>query len=614
VASGVTSGRKKNLNLKKIIPKYILYTILFCFILLICGRHSYSQEIKPPKISKINLLGNSYFSDAQLLNMLVSKPGVIYTIEQFNLDLKNIIRNYGQAGYLDAKITFVTDEYSFDSSLITISAGIDEGKQSTIGEIVFEGNKVFKAKYLRDIMYTKPGKVFDTGTLNGDIAQFLNVYEKRGYTFASINVKDIEVYNDNGSQKLRIIIRIDENEKIKINKVVIEGNTSTNEGVIQREVRLGKNNTITKDNIIDIKRRLENLGYFESVEQPKIYKYKSSTVLNIKVKEGNTNTFDGIVGYVPASSSDSSLGGYFTGIVNLSLRNLFGTGRRIDARYEKVVRSTQELELKYQEPWILGLPVNANIGFLQRIEDSTYIKRDLNLKADALLSRHFTLSALLNIERVIPSLIVNNNAFSIFDSRLLSTGVEIKFDSRDFVYNPYSGILYKTGYSVGQKKIYNAASFPNQNIPNNFTVQRGTIDLDFYHSFFRRQSILIGLHGVDVRSPKYEDADFFRIGGTYTVRGYREGQFLASEAAWSNIEARYSLSRKSFASLFYDIGYYVKPADDIRRIPSQKGLIYGYGLGIRIETGLGIFGISYALGKGDSILEGKIHFGIINDF
>ena len=54
--------------------------------------------------------------------------------------------------------------------------------------------------------------------------------------------------------------------------------------------------------------------------------------------------------------------------------------------------------------------------------------------------------------------------------------------------------------------------------------------------------------------------------------------------------------------------------DGLFNIPVQEGFIFGYGLGIRIETGLGMFGVSYALGKGDSILEGKVHFGLINDF
>jgi outer membrane protein insertion porin family len=98
------------------------------------------------------------------------------------------------------------------------------------------------------------------------------------------------------------------------------------------------------------------------------------------------------------------------------------------------------------------------------------------------------------------------------------------------------------------------------------------------------------------------------------VRGYREGQFLASRAAWSNLELRYSLTRRSFAAAFYDFGYYKSPSDDFYNVPAQEGFIYGYGLGIRVETALGMFGVSYALGRGDSILEGKLHFGLVNDF
>jgi len=330
----------------------------------------------------------------------------------------------------------------------------------------------------------------------------------------------------------------------------------------------------------------------------------------IKVKEGNTNTFDGILGYVPPSQTEDK--GYFTGLVNLSIRNLFGTGRKVEARFKKEIKTTQELELNYLEPWVLGYPVNMNFAFLQRIEDSSYIKRDISFKTDAMITKKITVSAIFDYERVIPT--SQSNFFTIFDSRVLGAGIEIKYDSRDYVYNPLSGILYRTSYSVGQKKIYNSSSFPLLDIPGDFTVQNGAMHLDFYYSFFKRQSSLLGLHGVEIRSPRFEAADLFRLGGNSTVRGYREGQFLASRAAWGNFELRYSLTRRSFAAIFYDAGYYLKPADDVYNLPSQEGFIFGYGLGVRIETSLGMFGVSYALGRGDSILEGKIHFGLINDF
>lgn len=546
--------------------------------------------------------------------MMFQKEGSLFSPEQLELDVRNIITNYQKEGFIECEIDKLVKYYNFDSSKIDLSISIKEGSKILIGEIIIEGNKIIPKSALQKLMDTEPGKVLKQETLNQDIVQILNYYEQMGYTFAAINVKDIIKYTDAGKEKLRVIISVQENEQVRIDNIIIEGNTSTNSNVILRELRIEKNSFITRDKISNIRRTLENLGYFETVEEPKIYKYKNSTVLVIKVKEGNTNTFDGIIGYIPPAQQEDN--GYFTGLVNLSLRNLFGTGRRLDARWQKEVKNTQELEMKYLEPWVLNFPVNMNFSFLQRIQDSTYIKRDFQLKADALLSKYFTASFTVGVERVIPSIDVSliSPYYTIFDSRVLSSAFEIRLDTRDYVYNPTKGFLYKTSYTIGQKKIYNASSYPGQDIPADFTVQRGIIDLDIYYSFFKRQSILLSLHAGEVLSPKFENADYFRFGGNRTVRGYREEQFLASRIAWSNIELRYSLSRKSFASLFYDFGYYKRPKDEIAKTDEIKDFIFGYGVGLRVETALGIFGISYALGKGDSLLEGKIHFGLINDF
>ncbi len=588
--------------LRNIISLAIIPVLLMPCILFSQGEQA--------KITSIDFSGNSYFSTGELIGFIASKPGTLYSPLQFELDLRNIVKSYNDNGYTDCLIYSSQAEFNFDSSGVSLSVTIDEGPKVLIGEINITGNKLFSSEQILQSIDTKTGKVLSSLTLNADMTELLNMYEKRGYTFASVNVTEISEYESGGKQMLRVNIRIDENDRIKIDNIVVEGNTDTRKNVVLREISLGEDNSITKESLIEIRRRLENLGYFESVEQPKILKYKNSTVLLIKVKEGNTNTFDGILGYVPPSQSDDK--GYFTGLVNLSIRNLFGTGRKVEARFKKEIRSTQELELGYLEPWILGYPLNMNFSFLQRIEDSTYTKRNLSIKTDAMVSKKITLSAIFNFERVIPN--TKNSLFTLFDSRILGAGAEIKYDSRDYVYNPFSGILYRTNYSVGQKKIYNTSSFPNLDIPADFTVQKGSLDLDFYYSFFKRQSSLIGLHGIEIRSPRFEAADLFRLGGNSTIRGYREGQFLASRAAWGNLEVRYSITRRSFAAVFYDAGYYLKPEDDIYNIPSQEGFIYGYGLGIRIETSLGMFGVSYALGKGDSILEGKIHFGLINDF
>ncbi len=602
------------MNNKKI-TTYLIQAFLFTLFLNPYSSLAQDTQSKQTKISKINFEGNEYFTSAQLENMIALKAGSSFTNEQFEEDIKNIISNYQKEGYLECSVEKIGKEFNFDSSAVIIDVSIKENRQTTIGEINIEGNKYYTTKFLSGIMFTKVGKVLDEGTLNQDITQILNNYEKNGFAFASIFIKEIIPYDDNGKQKLRVSIKIEENDRVQIDRVVIEGNTTTKDNVVLREIRLNKN-SITRDDILDIRKRLENLGYFGSVEDPKIYKYKNSTILKIVVTEGNTNTFDGIIGYVPPNATVQK--GYFTGLINLSLKNLFGTGRRLDARWQKDVQSTQELALKYLEPWVLGYPVNANFAFQQRIQDSTYIKRNFNFKADAMISKNLTASVSGDIERVIPTFtsqnFFQNGLYTVFDSRTLSTGAEIKLDTRDYVYNPLRGVLFRADYSVGQKRIYNAGAFQGYDIQPNFTVQKTTLGFDFYYSFFRRQSSLISINGGEVITPRFENADYLRIGGNSTVRGYREEQFLASKAAWANIEMRYSLTRKTFASVFYDFGYYFRPYDAIALTSEEKNFIFGYGVGIRIETGLGIFGVSYALGHGDSFLEGKIHFGLINDF
>lgn len=544
---------------------------------------------------------------------MVSKRDKTFNLNQFQLDLKSIRDKYKDAGYLLAGIKKTDLNFSGDSSLVDIKIFITEGQVVKIGKINLTGNQTLKTNEILNLMETKAGDILSGNKLVNDIKEILTKYENKGLPFVKIKINDISLYQETGVTKLNLSIDIQEESKILIDKIKITGNEVTNESVIQREIKLDKNGKITKENLDNIKSRLDKLNIFEKVDDPRIYKIKNSNsaVLLINVKEGNNNTFDGVLGYVPPANEKES--GYFTGLVNLSFRNIFGTARRIDAKWQQQVKSTQELEFKYSEPYLLNLPLYANLGFMQRIQDSTYTRRKFDLKGDILLSDRFTVSVIGGYDRVIPS-IDSTRIFIIADSRILSSGVELKFDSRDNIYIPTKGILYRTSYSYGDKKIFNSPALPNNDFLQNYSIQRYSMEVEIYSSFFTRQSAMVSLFGGEVKTDKLEDADFFRIGGNKFIRGYKDEQFLASKLVSSNIELRYSLSRKGFFSVFYDFGYYFKPEDVVNKFPGQEGFLYGYGIGLRIETGLGILGVNYALGKGDGFLDGKIHFGLINDF
>lgn len=569
------------------------------------------QVAAQPVVNSISFEGNDYYSNSELQNAMVNKKEKQFNTSQFALDLISIREKYRSSGYLLAKIIKSETKYDSDSVTVDLNITLEEGKRVNVGMISVSGNTTLSTKKILDNFETKVGKPLDGNTLNNDIKELLDTYEKKGIPFAKAYVENITLYYDGQTPKTGVSLNIAEESKIKIEQVRIKGNDVTDDDVIIRELKISKDKLVKREALGNMKLRLEKLNIFERVEEPKIYTLKKTgkTGLLIQVKEGNTNTFDGVIGYAPAVSENES--GYFTGLINLSFRNIFGTGRRIDAKWQKPLKSTQELEFKYGEPYIFGLPLNMNLGFMQRIQDTSYTQRKIDFKGDLLFTDKFTASFLGGYDRVIPS-DDSTLTFLINDSRIIYGGFELKYDTRDNIFIPESGIVYKLFYSYGDKKISNSRNLISAN--GNFSIKKYAMDLDIYSSFFKRQTLLLKFFGGYISSDKLEDADFFRIGGNKNIRGYREEQFLASQIAYSNTEIRYSISRKSFIYGFFDYGYYFRPSDDINFIPKQEGFLYGYGLGIRLETAIGLVGVNYALGKGDGFSDGKINFGLINEF
>ncbi|NMB82644.1 MAG: BamA/TamA family outer membrane protein, partial [Ignavibacteria bacterium] len=364
--------------------------------------------------------------------------------------------------------------------------------------------------------------------------------------------------------------------------------------------------------IVNITNRLNRLRFFEPLETPEFYfNSQDEGILKISVKEKETNNFDGIIGYIPGSTQNEK--GFLTGFVNINLRNLFGTGRAIAFKWQQESRSSQELEIRYLEPWLLDLPFNIELGLFQRKQDSTYVQRNFESRFDYNATQEVTASLIFSAQSTIPTERVNK-IFTVFNSTAYTTGINLRIDTRDDPYSPTEGIILSNTYKYISKKIDGPKEFITATTPTKVNFQRLEIDINYYYELFSRQIIAAGVHGRELKGDNVEISDLYLLGGTNTLRGYREKQFAGNRILWSNLEYRYLISNRSFAFLFFDTGYYLRNEDTSKKISKISDFKYGYGLGLNIETALGILGVSFALGKGDSFGDGKIHFGIVNEF
>ncbi len=475
---------------------------------------------------------------------------------------------------------------------------VDGYSQGVIGEIVLEGNSILSTKFILERLETHEGDSLQKERLERDIDNLITEYETNGYPFATVTIQTIETYLEQHQSKLRIILTIEEGRLVRVNEVRATGNKETKEYVIVRESRIRENEIYNERKIQSIPQRLNRLNIFSRINEPILTMNDSGGVLTIPVEEGSTNTFDGVLGYVPASSVGD---GFVTGLVNVSMRNLFGTARKLNVRWQKEQTDVQEIFLHYVEPWFFNFPVDVSGTFNQRQQDTLYVSRQFGFKADVRLFDEFTFGGLFSHESVIPSNI--GSGTQLAESRTITTGIELRYDSRDDMFNPTKGVYYRSDYRIGNKTFGS----------NESAVQKLALDVAVPFEIFRRQVLSIELHGKELIGDNISVAEMYRLGGTTTLRGYRESQFLGSRIAWTNLEYRFLLSRRSFFFGFLDAGYYFL-SNNQTQIVSSQSFKYGYGIGTRIETGIGLLGVSFAFGEGDSFSQGKIHFGIINEF
>lgn len=581
------------------------FAAIFLFSPLLLADTTATAHQTNTVVRSIIINGNDVLTERQILGAMILKPTSYFSLTQLRDDLERLVTLYRENGYYFASARVESLIIPSDSSAVDIVISVTEGHPTHIDTLTIEGNTAFTTDEILTLFDTKPGRVFDAARLERDIDELLHRYERRGYPFAQASVTNIAAKHDTKTTRLTVTLAIDEGTLVHINEIRVEGNKDTKTDVVVRETRLRTGEPYNEDNVKMVPQRLSRLNIFSSVSEPELYVNSRGGGLLIRVQEGNTNSFDGVAGYLPGGGGES---GYFTGLVNVGMRNLFGTARKLYLRWQREDRLSQELALRYIEPWVLNYPVNLTGAFFQRQQDTTYVRRMLEFKADLMVTEFISLGALYSHENVIPS----STMRFLFNSSTITGGIEIQYDARDDPFSPTGGVLYRSDYRIGRKNVFGLPDTSTTKRTN--TVQKIGLDVEWYGEVFQRQVVMLGLHGRELRSGNIELADLYRFGGTNTMRGYRENQFIGSRVVWSNAEYRFALARRSFLFGFFDTGYYFHPVGAALGSISTQQFKYGYGVGVRLETALGNIGVSFALGEGDSFSQGKIHFGLINEF
>ncbi len=570
--------------------------------------NGYSQEV----VEKYEFFGNERFDDDQLQTWSGLKEGFAVNLSIINAANQKIITGYQEAGYLFARIdsTVLSSEDKKKGS--TVQWYINEGELVRLGKVRMVADSL-SIEDLENLVDFNEGDIYRREYIESELAVIGQFYAESGYPLATIDITNTSLRSEEDIKYIDIEIKINSGPGIAINKIILRGNQSTQDEVILRELDIKNGERYNQKKIDAIPKQLNYLGYFSDILPVRaIGLHNGKTDLLIEVKESNTTTFDGIIGYIPPKPTESSEEGYFTGLINLNFRNLFGTGRKFEVNWRKPDKFSEEFRIFYEEPWIFNYPINIGTGLERIVRDTTYIERSYFLTSTIKLSAEFR--GFLNISRkeVVPDSLASRN-LRMTGNTTTDGEIGIKFDTRDYPINPGKGIRYMASFSFGTKKNTGPAYLIKE---DSLALREGIKKIRGHLSYFLRlwqnQVFAFNFNGFHIEGDKdqLQLSDHFWFGGFGSLRGYRENQFHGTTVSWINLEYRFIVGRNSRVFLFSDWGFYqYEEATGIK-----NDILPGYGVGIRFDTPLGIMGVDYGLGRGDTFSTGKIHFGLINSF
>ena len=549
-------------------------------------------------VTKITIDGDKHGNHDAIMDALKVKPGMEFTKDGIAGDLHAI---YQLGWFYD-----IVPEYKQVPEGVQITYHVMENP--VYKTLVVEGNTKVSTDKIKDIIDLPKDKIINLRDVNEKVRKVEAEYSKEGYILA--RVTDVRVL-PSGELFVQVNEGIVEDFKIK-------GNTKTKDYVITREMKLKKGQPFNSKDARRSMQRIYNLGYFEDVNiKLNPGKAPNAVDVEITVVEMNTGTFGIGAGYSDADG--------FLGMVSIGDKNFRGTGDKVNVRWEfgGDEDNNKNYEFSYTRPWLDDKETSAGLT----IYDMTNEYADYDHDGDEIArydkqrrGQELTFSRRTNNEYVVNYLTLKNrediykgvadgyeNSPQYFEEgdtvarqkenfgTTRSIGFTRAFDSRDNVNDPHEG--KRNSYSIEWA-----------GMGGDFDFTKYSADWRYYYRMGASEDVLAVQLGVGYADGTMPLSQRFAVGGSDSLRGYKDDQFKGNSMLRGTLEYRVPLMKKVQGVLFTDTGYaWDKNTEDNFDLGLMK---YSYGVGLRVNSPLGPLRLDYGIGEDG----GRFHFSFGGQF
>lgn len=302
------------------------------------------------KIDQINIVGNKDIPEERLLAQLELRDNVpwwnfvasrTFQSQLFNADLETLRSYYMNRGYVRFEIKNSRVEITPDRKSIYLTINIREGDQYVIDKFQVIGETYGHKIEMEKIIPLEKGEIYNAASVSHVEEMLASYMGKFGYAYTKVKAYPVI---DDENKTVSLNFNVSPGKRIYVSEVKIVGNSVTTDEVIRREIRQMDGTWLSNEAISTSKRRLNQLGFFESVEvEPKNNGISQDTVdVVTTVKERPTGSVKAGVGF--GTESGVILSG------EVSQDNFLGYGGKASLGIN-TNKYNKKIELTYDEPY-----------------------------------------------------------------------------------------------------------------------------------------------------------------------------------------------------------------------------------------------------------------------
>jgi len=526
----------------------------------------------------------------------------VYTFYDFKLERNSYETDFSK------RITNDSLLYQTLDSLKTIgyyTLQLDSIKEN---KVFLNKGKMYKQIWVKnDSVFQQKEEWFPVKNLDSLIQKVNENYAAKGYPFTEVKILPMG-YRDG---EARVALSVELFAARTIDGVKVEGYEKLSKGYIKHGLGLKKGKIYNEVELKKISERMSYNPFIEEIRPAQTLFNTDSTSIYLYVKKVKSNLFDGVLGFGNDANGDFRLNGN----VKIELNNNFNAMESIRVNWIATPDKSTTLDLSVRAPYLFRSAIGTQTDFNMFRKDSVFV----NTKIE---------------ERIFYQLSLNSNL-----------GLNLSYESSNFVLDEYPemALLYddfnKTGIGLSYEFMQ-----PSQNrllegkssiriqgkalrrkskeiVPETQEIIKSDIPqyevgLKAFYIFnlFPKHLLKTQIEGFGLFGDEayYTENELYRIGGFGSLRGFNEESIFASAYGISSLEYRFMPNDGFYISLFGDYGFVENKSNGVNEN------FLGIGTGISFLTQLGVFNLSYAVGKqSDNAFDfrnSKIHFGILTRF